>query len=145
MDTGRYQAAASLLDYQDSAAVNQGRDTVTEYNITPIPKPRQTRRDKWLNPPRPSVARYRAFANECKRLRVEVPAEGANIAFIMPMPKSWSKKKKEEMDRQPHTQRPDLSNLLKSLEDAVYGEDSHIWHYKTVMKIWGRKGKIIIG
>jgi len=35
-----------------------------EYKITPVPKPRQTRSDKWKQ--RPCVMRYRAFADEVR-------------------------------------------------------------------------------
>lgn len=115
------------------------------YDIVPVPKPRQTRQDKWLNPPRPPVARYRLFAGLCKRHNVALPEEGAIVIFIMPMPKSWSKKKKKDMAGKPHTQKPDLSNLLKSLEDAVYADDSAIWHYNAIIKIWGFEGSITIG
>jgi Holliday junction resolvase RusA-like endonuclease len=63
----------------------------------------------------------------------------------MPMPKSWSLKKKEVMNNKPHRQRPDLDNLLKALFDALCPDgDAHIWDGK-VSKIWGFEGKIVIG
>jgi len=40
-------------------------------------------------------------------------------------------------------QRPDLSNLLKALEDAIYQEDSVIYNV-YIEKRWGPEGKIII-
>jgi len=60
------------------------------------------------------------------------------------MPKSWSKKKKEEMYCQPHKQRPDLDNLIKALQDCLCEEDSHIHTYLDVSKVWGKDGAIII-
>jgi Holliday junction resolvase RusA-like endonuclease len=60
------------------------------------------------------------------------------------MPKSWSKKKRERMDGQPHRQRPDLSNLIKALEDSLYEDDSKIWQYRGLEKRWGETGQIII-
>jgi Holliday junction resolvase RusA-like endonuclease len=123
--------------------MKEGRHII-RYPITPVPKPRQTRRDKWLNPPRPAVERYRCFADACRQLNVYLPSSDAAIQFIVPMPKSWSNKKKHAMKGKPHTQRPDISNMLKALEDAVHGEDSHIWHYSGLSKIWGVDGAIKI-
>lgn len=112
------------------------------YPITPVTKPRQTRSDKWKR--RPCVLRYRAFADMCRLYRVELPERGASIVFVLPMPTSWSKRKRAEMDGQPHRQTPDLDNLVKALSDAVHADDSGIWHYSDIRKVWGITGKIII-
>ena len=73
---------------------------------------------------------------------------GVSIKFIIAMPRSWSKKKKEAMAGTPHCVRPDLKNLLEALEDAVFykqkGGDAHMWSYDRLEKRWGKKGKIII-
>jgi len=116
------------------------------YDITPCPKPRMTRRDKWLKPPRPAVARYRAFKDE---VRLKMPNDlGLNysyIRFYIPVPKSWSKRKKAEVIRQQlHTGVPDLDNLLKALMDALYGSDSHIHTVFGVSKCWSEHGGIEI-
>lgn len=108
--------------------------------MTPVPKPRMTQRDKWLNPPRPPVLRYRAFEERLYTLarasHFEMPESGASIHFAMPMPCSWSKKKREAMRGQPHQQRPDLDNLIKAVFDALLGEDCKIWQLKQVEKRW---------
>lgn len=111
------------------------------YDITPCPKPRMTQRDKWSK--RPAVMRYRAFADECRLKGVTLQSDDS-VIFYYPMPKSWSEKKKKRMDHTPHTQRPDLSNLLKALEDAVCEEDSHIHRYLLLQKVWARTGAIEI-
>ena len=113
------------------------------YKITAVPKPRMTQRDKWKNPPRPCVARYRAFKDQVKLLGVKLEA-GDGITFILPMPMSWSKKKRREMIWEAYLQIPDLDNLLKALFDSVYKKDSHIWHLSGLKKIWGLCGRIII-
>ena len=59
------------------------------------------------------------------------------------MPGSWSKKKRAVQDGKPHMSRPDLSNLLKALEDAIYTEDSVIYNIH-IEKRWGITGKILI-
>ena len=103
------------------------------YHIKPVPKPRQTRSDKWKK--RPCVMRYRAFADECRAKNVQVESCGSMIVFGMPMPKSWSKKKKAEMKGMPHQQKPDIDNLLKALLDAVHKDDAHIYSI-SVRKVW---------
>ena len=59
------------------------------------------------------------------------------------MPKSWSKKKKLEMDGQPHTQVPDLDNLLKAIGDALYQDDSCIHTLGSLKKVWATNGFIL--
>jgi Holliday junction resolvase RusA-like endonuclease len=118
------------------------------YDIDPCPKPRMTRQDKWRGqkgrkPIRPRVARYRAFADEC-RLKIKQGLEGATIWFVLPMPKSWSDRKRAEHNGKPHRQKPDMSNLLKALEDALYDDDSTIANYGGLHKVWGVTGSIQI-
>ena len=61
--------------------------------ITPIPKPRQTRKDRWEE--RPPVMRYRAFSDKLRLKLNDMPfePESLELSFGMPMFKSWSKKK----------------------------------------------------
>ena len=109
------------------------------YNISPVAKPRMTRSDKWKK--RPCVMKYRAFADECREQGVVIPNHGAHVIFNMPMPKSWSKKKKAEMWCSPHRQRPDVDNLVKALMDAVLKEDCCVWDIR-ITKRWAYKGSI---
>ena len=110
------------------------------YKIVPVSKPRMTQRDRWAK--RPSVLRYRAFADEV-RMKIKCIPIPYHVVFVIPMPKSWSKKRKVEMDGKPHEQKPDKDNLEKALLDALYGDDSHAWDGRTT-KIWGREGQIIV-
>ena len=111
------------------------------YSITPMGKPRMTQADKWKK--RPEVLRYWAFKEECKLKRVQVPESGAHIIFVLPMPQSWSRKKKQAMVGKPHQQKPDRDNMEKALLDAVFGDDSVVWDARTT-KIWGWQGAIRI-
>ena len=43
------------------------------------------------------------------------------MAFTMPIPQSYSNKKKKELEGQPHTKKPDLDNLVKAVLDALNG------------------------
>jgi Holliday junction resolvase RusA-like endonuclease len=115
---------------------------IATYPITPVPKPRMTRSDRWKK--RPSVMRYRAFCDECRIRKVMLPESGAKVTFVLPMPRSWPPEKRAEMNGQPHQGTPDTSNMLKALEDALYADDSAIWHYAGLQKQWGESGQIII-
>lgn len=109
------------------------------YQITPCPKPRQTRADVWKK--RDCVMRYRAFADECRLRGVKIPESGATVIFRIPMPQSWSMKKRQKMNGMPHKQKPDIDNLLKSVFDAVHSSDAHIWDIR-VIKLWATEGSI---
>lgn len=115
--------------------------TSKAYPICPVPKPRMTQRDKWAK--RPAVLRYRAFCDEVRARGLDLPEDGSIVTFVLPMPKSWAKKKHNEMDGQPHQQRPDLDNLLKALADACYSEDCRI-HCIAARKVWGSEGLILV-
>ena len=110
------------------------------YDIEPCAKPRMTKRDKWAK--RPCVMKYRAFKDECnlKGLMIE---NMNTVVFRIAMPKTWSKKKKIEMNETPHQQKPDIDNLLKAVMDAVLDDDSHISSI-SVYKIWAHQGSIEI-
>ena len=107
------------------------------YNVVPVAKPRMTQRDKWKN--RPSVAKYWAYRDEIRAAGF-IPPDTFKITFYMPMPKSWSRKKKDYMMAQPHQQRPDRDNLEKAFEDC-FGEDSRFWSVWAT-KLWSLEGWI---
>ena len=102
----------------------------------PIGKPRQTQRDKWAK--RPAVLRYRAYADALRLAAPKgLPAEPfqLSVTFRIPMPATWPKRKRAEMDGQFHRQKPDVSNLLKSVEDALWSEDQQI-AAACALKLW---------
>jgi Holliday junction resolvase RusA-like endonuclease len=110
------------------------------YDIVPCPKPRQTRADKYLK--RPPVMRYRAFADECRLKMKAIQLDGRKITFHVPMPKSWPKYKRADMEGTPHRQRPDIDNFAKAVLDAIHPEDdSHIADI-TLSKRWAIEGAI---
>ena len=134
---------------------------VYRLDIPPCPKPRMTKADRWRK--RPSVLKFFEFRDAVKDYiyRIEkifdeeqvgtnlmikkgktVFIAGAKlefdtfeIEFHVPMPQSWSKKKKADMDKRPHQQRPDLDNYLKAWKDSVYEEDAIVWRVKA-SKLW---------
>lgn len=111
------------------------------YEITPVPKPRQTQSDKWKK--RPCVLKYRSFADEVRRLKINIKP-GDAITFFIPMPKSWSAKKKKEMNLTPHETTPDIDNFLKAILDACHKDDSHIHWLGELFKLWAYSGSIIV-
>jgi len=117
-----------------------------ELLLTPIGKPRMTRRDKWLNPPRPEVLKYRLSCNAIQFYAAQenfVLKDEANIIFVLPMPSSWSNKKRQRMNGTKHQNKPDLDNCLKFVFDALKPEGDQTIHSIVAKKIWGEEGKII--
>lgn len=110
------------------------------YPITPVPAPRMTQSDRWKK--RPCVMRYWAFRDEVRAHGIEIE-NGSHIVFILPMPESWSQKKRDAMMYKAHTQRGDLDNFLKGIFDAVFEEDCHINDIRA-SKLWGDVGEIRI-
>jgi len=126
-------------------------ESVALLPVAPVAKPRMTRADRWKR--RPSVVRYREFADrlreELARHGIEEVAPGGRLRamFILPMPRSWSKRKRAQMSGRPHTGRPDADNLAKALLDAAMphaaGGDAAVWKLE-VEKRWGGEGAILL-
>lgn len=72
---------------------------------------------------------------EALRIGFEMPTGNVWIKFYMPMPQSWSAKKKRQMNFEPKLSMPDLSNLIKAMEDSLLKQDNIIWDYR-VSKYW---------
>ena len=52
---------------------------------------------------------------------LDAPALKVSIEYHMPIPKSWNLTKRLTSIGKPHVSRPDLSNLIKFVEDALNG------------------------
>ena len=114
-------------------------------NINPVAKPRMTQRDKWKK--RAVTEKYWKYKDELKMLCFLcrwVPKDELEVTFVIPMPKSWSERKKRKSDGMPHKSRPDLDNLVKGFKDALMIEDSNVHTYHKMKKLWGTTGKIIL-
>lgn len=112
-------------------------------DIKAVPKPRQTRSDKWKE--RPCVMAYRAFADELRYKFGPVPygASSVTLSFFIKMPKTWGKKKQSAMFGTYHQQKPDADNLLKAVLDALLPEDKGIARIECE-KLWDDKDGISI-
>jgi Holliday junction resolvase RusA-like endonuclease len=126
------------------------------FDINPMGAVRMTKRDKYFLDPnhpdpkkrqRPAVTRYflykRNLQVQAKGYSFTLPESGIHITAYLEMPKSWSKKKKEAMNGQPHRSRPDADNILKGIQDALCKEDGYIWDVRITKK-WANHGSIEI-
>lgn len=115
---------------------------VIRIRLTPVPKPRMTQSDRWKQ--RPCVVQYWEYKDRLKQSidSYEWP-EAYHVVFVMPMPKSWPKKKKLVECGRPCQSKPDKDNLEKGLLDALFQDDAVIWDGRST-KIWGHYGEIII-
>lgn len=73
----------------------------------------------------------------------ELPPTGLSIRFHIPMPKSWSKKKRASLVGTIHQQTPDLDNFIKAFKDS-FGRDEHVAEYEKMGKYWAEEGAIEI-
>lgn len=114
-----------------------------ELEIDPVAKPRMTRSDKWAH--RPVVDRYFAFKDAlvllCKKQKYFLP-DKYGVRFYIAMPESWSAWRKIDMKGKPHQQKPDLDNLLKSINDCLKVSDQTIYALEA-SKYWDDEGRIV--
>ena len=110
------------------------------YNIVPVSAPRMTRSDKWKK--RPCVMRYFAFRDQVKEAKIQLQSP-CKITFYIPMPDSWSGRKRADFNGKPHMNKPDIDNLTKALLDSVFDDDAHMWSI-SVEKFWSEKGAITV-
>ena len=72
-----------------------------------------------------------------RRPPISGPVE-VRIEVVMPLLKSWSKKKRAEMIGAPHVKRPDADNLQKLVMDAlqgvVFADDSTAFSVRVVKR-----------
>ena len=114
--------------------------------ISPMAAPRLNRKSRFHPKKCGLWQRYLQWKQEVAWLAQQAgwqPTDDLSVRFILPMPKSWSKKKQQKMDGQPHQQRPDRNNLTKALEDALYEDDCQVWR-SIEEKRWGKYGQIIL-
>lgn len=119
------------------------RETVirktTAYPIDPCPAPRARVTSRGTFNPKS----YTRWKEDIQKLGLKDLPEQMEVVFNIPMPRSWSKKKKRELNGMPHKSRPDLDNYLKALMDAAMKEDSTVWNIVAI-KQWAEEGSIVV-
>jgi len=75
-----------------------------------------------------------ALLAEAKRHQFELPEQGAHITFYIPVPKSWTKHKKESKHLTLHDSTPDIDNCAKAMLDSLLPEDKRIADIRLTKK-----------
>ena len=70
-----------------------------------------------------------------------------DLKFLMPIPKTFSKKKRAQLIGSPHVKKPDTDNLIKFIMDSMSGivfkDDSCVYNLKAT-KLYSETPKTII-
>lgn len=125
------------------------------FDIVPRGAVRMTQSDRWKTNPnhidpnkrqRKAVTEYFTFKNvlvlQANLMQFQL-GKLFDAVYLIPMPDSWSEKKKERMNGMPCEVKPDTDNITKAIKDALRKNDSDIW-YEKAEKRWAYKGSIII-
>lgn len=121
--------------------------------ITPVAQPRQRistigGRARSYLPKKHPVHGYKLALQHAVReagIKVGDGPLAFGLVFYLPMPASWSKKKRAALLHSPHCQKPDLDNLAKAVLDGllpVIGDDSRVWQFDVLRKLWAEHGGI---
>jgi hypothetical protein len=124
-------------------------------DVVPMGAVRMTKSDTWKTNPnhinplkrqRDVVRRYFEYKNivvhSCNNVKYSM-GEELDVVFFLPMPASWSEKKKKKMQFEPHKSKPDLDNLIKALMDSLKEQDSDV-HKIVAEKKYDYTGRIEI-
>ena len=99
-------------------------------NTTPVPKGRPRFYGNHAVTPEKTRLYEALIRDSWTYGKMEGPLS-VRMLFVMPIPKSLSKKKHEELLGERHTKKPDLDNLVKAVLDSLngvaYEDDSIIW------------------
>lgn len=124
----------------DLERIDRGIPAIQVFDIRLAPKPRMTQSDRWKK--RPAVLRYRASCDELRLRGARLPHQYIVIIFRA-MPASWSAAQRSAFDGTPCTSKPDISNFLKSVEDALHKQDQHIYDGRG-RKLWAQGDRLVI-
>ncbi|MGM7634197.1 RusA family crossover junction endodeoxyribonuclease [Bacillus sp. Hm123] len=94
------------------------------FPVEPMGAVRMTKRGKYVSDSAKRYLAYKAHLQWLTKQQIngEFYSAGAlqvNILFIMPIPESWSMKKKREAVGQYHVKKPDADNLVKGVFDSL--------------------------
>ena len=96
------------------------------------------------------TARYQNRKRELEQKFLDAGGEIPNkehiymsVSAYFVMPKSWSKKKRQEMEGSPCTKVPDLDNIIGAVMDSLLEDDSMVTNIQA-RKLWGLEDKLVI-
>jgi Holliday junction resolvase RusA-like endonuclease len=145
----------SVLDIKEEKYVLDFTREFYLFDVVPVGAVRMTKSDTWKTDPnhpdplkrqRAPVTKYFAFKTMLKTQAIQMGFELGNhldAVYLIPMPDSWSEKKKKAMNAMPCKSKPDCDNITKAIKDTLLKEDSAVWHEKA-QKYWAYTGSIII-
>lgn len=91
----------------------------------PSPRPRFRNAGKFVQTYMPtSYTKHKEFIQKQMPKLMTDKSLKITLLFEIPMAQSWSNKKKLQLLKKPHTAKPDIDNLLKTVLDAANG---HVW------------------
>ncbi len=125
------------------------------FDVVPMGAVRMSQSDKWKTNPnhfdpkkreREAVTRYRYFKsvirNQANEMKFELKGV-LEVVFLVPMPSTWSEKKKQRENKKPVKTRPDIDNYVKAFMDAIAAEDGYVWKINAE-KRYAFKGSILV-
>ena len=112
-------------------------------------RPRFTRQGRTYTPKK--SADYEAIVAAAAKAVMPVPYDEAlrvSVWVQIPIPKSWTKKKRAEKVYRAHTQTPDLDNFIKAALDGMNGiafTDDSLIAELSARKIWTEgPGQVVV-
>jgi Holliday junction resolvase RusA-like endonuclease len=110
-------------------------------------RPRVTRRGFAFDPKAKEKKLARTKIAELWKQEILKEPLSLELSFLMPIPKSTSKKRRQELLGSPHVIKPDCDNLAKFTLDVltgiVYGDDSCVFDLR-INKTYSNEPKTLI-
>ena len=109
--------------------------------IQPMGAVRTTQRQKFVDERAKKYLEYKRHIAWLTRQHIKTPTKNpilVEVTFYMPIPKSWSQKKKDHSNGAIHKSKPDIDNLIKGLFDSLnkvaWADDNQVYevHSKKV-------------
>ena len=125
------------------------------FDVIPMGAVRMSQSDRWKTNPdhadpkkrqREVVTKYFAYKNTLRGQAKQMNFEFKNhldAVFIVPIPDSFSEKKKQRLNGTPVKTKPDIDNYVKAFMDSLKSEDGDVWYTKAI-KVYGFKGSILV-
>jgi Holliday junction resolvase RusA-like endonuclease len=150
-----YNAGTTTLNVSKERFVLDKARRFYLFDVIPFGAVRMTKRDTiFLDPnhidpkkrQRKAVTSYfqfkTTFALQAAQMRFVLGKE-LDAVYFLPMPETWSEKKKNRMNGMPHESKPDTDNITKAIKDTLKKNDSDVW-WEKAEKRWAYRGYIII-
>lgn len=150
-----YVNEGSLLQLDSTKYKVDGTRSFYLFDVVPMGAPRMSSSDKWKTNPhhvdpkkrqREVVTRYFAYKNilqlQANMMKFQL-GEYLDVVFFVPIPDSFSEKKKALINGTPCKTKPDTDNYIKGICDIFKKEDGDVWFIKAE-KRWAYNGSILI-